>query len=95
MQVILHIETARVMLKLKALETGKPQTEDVAIQLANKEHMVLQVNASPHFNEHGVAIGVSMVSINITKDVMFIIVVLIDKLPTTTTHFCKCFWFKI
>ena len=40
MQVILHIETAGVMLKLKALETGKPQIEDVAIQLANKEHMI-------------------------------------------------------
>ena len=95
MQVILHIETTGVMLKFKALETRKPQIEDVAIQLANKEHMVWQVNASPHFNEHGVAIGVSMVSINITKYVMFIIVVLIDKLPKTTTHFCKCFWFKI
>ena len=40
MHVILHIETAGVMLKLKALETGKPQTEDVAIQLVNKEHMI-------------------------------------------------------
>ena len=80
------------MLKLKALETGKLQTENVAIQLANKEHMIWKVNASPHFNEHGVAIGVSMVSINITKDVMFIIVVLIDKLPKTTKHFCKCFF---
>ena len=40
MQVILHIETAGVMLKLKSLETGKPQTKDVAIQLANKEHMI-------------------------------------------------------
>ena len=58
MQVILHIETAGVLLKLKPLETGKPQIEDVAIQLANKEHMIWQVNASPHFNEHGVVIGV-------------------------------------
>ena len=40
MQVILHIETTSAMLKLKALEIGKPQTEDVAIQLANKEHMI-------------------------------------------------------
>ena len=50
MQVILHIETVGDMLKLKDLETGKPQTEDVAIQLANKEHMISKVNASPHFN---------------------------------------------
>ena len=95
MQVILHIETAGVMLKLKALETRKPQPEDVAIQLANKEHMTWHVNARPHFNEHDAAIGVSMVSVNITEHVMFIIVVLIDKLPKTTKHFCKCFWFKI
>ena len=95
MQVILHIETAGVMLKLKALETGKPQTEDVAIQLANKEHMIWQVNASPHFNEHGDAIGVSMVYVNITEHTMFIIVDLIEKLPKTTKHCCKCFWFKI
>ena len=95
MQVILHIQTVGVMLKLKALETGKPQIEDVVIQLANKEHMFLQVNVSPHFNEHGVAIGVSMVYVNITEHVMFIIVVSIDKLPKTTKHFCKCFWFKI
>ena len=40
MQVILHIDTAGVMLKLKALETRKPQTEDVVIQLANREHMI-------------------------------------------------------
>ena len=91
MQVILHIETAGVLLKLKHLETGKPQIEDVAIQLANREHMIWQVNASPHFNEHGVAIGASMVSVNITEDVMFIIVVLIDKLPKTTKHFCEFF----
>ena len=83
------------MLKLKALETGKPQIEDVAIQLANKEHMIWQVNVSPYFNEHGVAIGVSMVSVNMTEHVMFIIVFLIDKLPKTTKHFCKCFWLKI
>ena len=95
MHVIIHTETARVLLKLKALETRKPQTEDVAIQLANKEHMIWQVNASPHFNEHGIAIGVSMASVNITEHVTFIIVVLIDKLPKTTKHFCKCFWFKI
>ena len=31
MQVIIHIETTGVMLKLKSLETGKPQIEDVAI----------------------------------------------------------------
>ena len=66
MQVILHIEIAAVMLKLKALETGKTQKEDVSISLASKEHMVWQVNVSPHFNEHGVAIGVSMVYVNIT-----------------------------
>ena len=65
------------------------------IQPANKEHMIWMVNASPHFNKHGAAIGVSMVSVNITEHVMFIIVVLIDKLPKTTKHFCKCFWFKI
>ena len=82
-------------MKLKDLETGKPQTEDVAIQLVNKEHMIWQVNASPHFNEHGVVIGVPMVSVNINEHVMFITVVLIDKLPKTTKHFCKCFWFKI
>ena len=58
MQVILHIETTGVMLKLKALETGKPQTEDVVIQLVNREHMIWKVNASPHFNEHGATIGV-------------------------------------
>ena len=95
MQVILHIQIAGVMLKLKALETRKPQTEDVAIQLAKKEHMIWQVNASPHFNEHGAAIWVSIVSVNITEHVMFIIVFLIDMLPKTTKHFCKFFWFKI
>ena len=40
MQIILHIEIAGVMLKLKSLETRKPQTEDVAIRVANKEHMI-------------------------------------------------------
>ena len=40
MHVIFHIESAGVMLKLKSLETGKPQTEDVEIQLVNKEHMI-------------------------------------------------------
>ena len=77
------------------METGKPQTEDVAIQLVNKEHMIRQVNVSPYFNEHGVDIGVPMVFVNINEHVMFIIVLLIDKLPKTTKHFCKCFWFKI
>jgi len=37
---MLHIETAGVSLKLKVVETGKPQTQDVAIHLANKYHMV-------------------------------------------------------
>lgn len=68
-EVMFHIETAGIRLKLKALETGKPQTEDVAIHLPNKDHMVWWVNATPHFNEQGAVIGVSMVSVNITEQV--------------------------
>lgn len=68
-EVMLHIETAGVRLKLKALETGKPQTEDVSIHLDNKDHMVWWVNATPHFNEQDAVIGVSMVSVNITEQV--------------------------
>lgn len=68
-EVLFHIETAGVRLKLKALETGKPQTEDVAIHLPNKDHMVWWVNATPHFNEEGTVIGVSMVAVNITEQV--------------------------
>lgn len=68
-EVMLHIETAGVKLKLKSLETGKPQTEDVAIHLTNKDHMIWRVNATPHFNEQGAVIGISMVSVNITEQV--------------------------
>lgn len=68
-EVMLHIETAGVRLKLKSLETGKPQTEDVAIHLANKDHMIWRVNATPHFNEQGAVMGISMVSVNITEQV--------------------------
>lgn len=90
-----HIETAGVRLKLKALETGKPQTEDVAIHLPNKDHMVWWVNATPHFNEEGTVIGVSMVAVNISEQVMLIIIILVLLDKSLENTFLNDFFFKL